>query len=93
MNDIQGIGSSRQVRVIRPQMTPTNDRAASAYTPQARADEVEISQIARYLSKVAMLPEVRSDKVEGIRAALAEDSYDVDGKLSEALDKLIDENM
>ena len=92
MNDIQGINGSRPVRVIKPQMTPTNNTTPTAYTPQAGTDEVEISPIARYLSQVATIPDIRDDKVQDVRTALADGSYDVDGNLSQALDALLDEH-
>lgn len=92
MSNIHGINGSRPVRVIKPQMTPPNKKTPAAYTPQVGTDEVEISPIARYLSQVAAIPDIRDDKVQDIRTALADGSYDVDGHLSQALDTFLDEN-
>ena len=54
-------------------------------------DQVEISERARFLSKIAAMPDIRQEKVDMIRQQLAEGSYDIDGKLSTALDKLFAE--
>lgn len=58
-----------------------------------REDRVEISQIAQFLSRVSELPDVRSDKVDAVRQALQNGTYDVDGRLSEALDQFLEENL
>lgn len=58
-----------------------------------REDQVEISQIAHFLDRVSSLPDVRTEKVEAVRQALENGSYDVDGRLSEALDQFLEENL
>ena len=55
------------------------------------SDQVEISPIGRYLQQIAMLPEIRAEKVEEVRQALAEGVYDVEGKLPYALDRFLEE--
>ena len=59
----------------------------------AQGDRVEISQMARILGQVSALPEIRSEKVDSVRQALENGSYDVDGRLSEALDQFLEENL
>ena len=56
-----------------------------------KEDQVEISQKALMMSKLAMLPEIRTEKVEQVRRELANGTYDVNGKLSVALDRFLDE--
>ena len=56
-------------------------------------DQVEISQIARFLSHISALPEIRTEKVESVRQALENGTYDVEGRLSEALDQFLEENL
>ena len=54
-------------------------------------DQVEISPFGRYLQQISMLPEIRAEKVEEVRQALAQGIYDVEGKLPFALDKFLEE--
>lgn len=54
-------------------------------------DAVEISDRALILSKISQLPDIRQEKVEQLRKQLANGSYDVEGKLSVAIDKLFEE--
>ncbi len=56
-----------------------------------KADKVEISEKAMYMSYIAALPEVRQEKVDAIRQQLAQGTYDINGKLSTALDRFMDE--
>jgi len=58
-----------------------------------QGDQVEISQMARIMGQVSALPEVRSEKIDSVRQALENGSYDVDGRLSEALDQFLEENL
>jgi len=58
-----------------------------------QGDRVEISQMARILGQVSALPEVRQEKIDSVRQALQNGSYDVDGRLSEALDQFLEENL
>lgn len=54
-------------------------------------DEVEISQHAELVSRVHDLPEIRTDRVTQLRAAIASGDYDTDEKLDLALDRLLAE--
>ena len=91
MNDIQGINGSGGLHIIKPQMAPHNAQPPLTPSLHVDSDRVEISDVARFLNKVAALPEIRSEKVDQIRQALAENRYDVEGRLSESLDRLVDE--
>ena len=91
MNNIQGINGYGGPRAVGPQSQASSGEAVARPTPTTNADEVEISQIARFLSQIATMPEIRAEKVDIIRQGLATGTYDVEGKLSAALDKLLDE--
>jgi negative regulator of flagellin synthesis FlgM len=54
-------------------------------------DEVSISSAGQLLDKLAQMPEIRQDRVDQIRAAIAEGVYETDAKLNMALDRLLDE--
>ena len=77
----QPISSPHTRRVDAPQQT----RGAQ---PQ---DEVQISSAADFVSQVQQLPDVRSDRIAAIRAAIADGTYETPDKLSAALDGLLSE--
>ncbi len=54
-------------------------------------DRVELSQQSRLLDLLRQLPDVRHDRIEIIRTAIAEGSYATDKKLSMAIDSLLDD--
>lgn len=72
----------------RPRNGPSMAQAAGK-----SEDQVQISQAALFLSKIAQMPEIRAEKVEAVRQALAEGTYNIEGKLSVALEKFLDENL
>jgi len=73
-----------------PHNTTGAQPAARSQSVQA-SDEVSISAEADFLSRINDLPEIRQDRVDDIRAQLANGSYDVDAKLDTAIDRLLDE--
>ena len=92
MNNIDRINGYGQVPAVG--QTPGQGAEGRAVVPPvgSSGDQVEISSKARWLSKIAAMPAIRADKVEQIREGLADGSYDIDGKLSEALDRLLEEH-
>jgi len=54
-------------------------------------DEVAISDSAGFVDQVHTLPDIRADRVNDIRAALAQGTYDIDGRLDAAVERLLDE--
>jgi negative regulator of flagellin synthesis FlgM len=73
---------------------PHNARTPSAVdAPRSAAptDEVQISSVGQFLDRIGQLPEIRSGRVEQLRAAIAQGNYDSDDKLSVALDRLLSE--
>ena len=93
MNKIQGVNGYGGLQPVRPQGESQAGPARAAPQASNEQDQVEISQIAQFMSKIASMPDIRSDKVESIRQAISNGTYDVDARLSEALDMLIQENL
>ncbi len=54
-------------------------------------DQVEISERARFLSKIASMPDIRQEKVDQVKQQLTDGTYDINGKLSVAFDRLFAE--
>ena len=59
----------------------------------ASSDQVEISPVAQFLSRIAEMPAIRAEKVEQIRQQLANGEYDVDGKMPQAMERFLEENL
>ena len=55
------------------------------------SDSVELSDHARHLSTLRSLPAVREDRVAEIRDAIANGTYDTEGKLDTAVDRLLED--
>jgi flagellar biosynthesis anti-sigma factor FlgM len=74
--------------------TPHSARAAEA-SPTASApanvDRLEISEAGQIAGRLAEIPEIRASRVEDIRTAILNGTYETDAKLSTALDRLLDE--
>ena len=73
---------------------PHTSRVSKPDAPDAQApihDEVDISDAARLIDRVGEIPEIRQDRVDAIRAQIAQGTYETDEKLQIALDRLLDE--
>ena len=88
---IYGPSHLHQAHAISRQQTapPTQPVAPSA--PTSTSDVLEISDIGNFVNQVHDLPEIRHERVQSIREALANGTYDIDGKLELALGALLDE--
>ena len=87
MNDITPIGRTNLPGVERPGPAQRGD----ASTPAASRgrDAVELTPVAKLLSKLHDLPEVRQELVDKVQARLDDGHYDDPAVLSEALEKLL----
>ena len=54
-------------------------------------DEVEFSDAARLIEQTHGTPDIRQDRVDAIRAQIAEGTYETQEKLDIAVDRLLDE--
>jgi len=54
-------------------------------------DELNISEAGQLIDKVGQLPEIRQDRVNQIRAQIADGTYETADKLQVALGRLLDE--
>lgn len=91
MTNIYGINGYRGAQPINAAMNKGAGPAKPAPAATGRSDQVEISSVARFLSKISQMPDIRAEKVEEIRQAIAQGNYDTDEKLSAALDNFLNE--
>lgn len=75
--------------------TPHGPQANQPTRPAAEStqitDEIQISDIARLMEEARQLPEIRLERVNAIRAQIADGTYETEGKLDAAVDRLLDE--
>jgi negative regulator of flagellin synthesis FlgM len=67
----------------------TNRQAASEVSPIQ--DELQLSDAGQLVDKVRDLPEIRQDRVDQIRAQIADGTYETEEKLGIAMGRLLDE--
>lgn len=86
-------------------IAPLHNAAAASYTPSGRinrppatpaefsrgADQIELSEAARTLAKLANLPDVREDLVDRIRTEIENGTYETDAKLDAAIEALAED--
>jgi anti-sigma28 factor (negative regulator of flagellin synthesis) len=78
------------VEVVAPEAT-TGTVASSNVEAAATTDRVEFSEHAQLLEKVHQLPEVRQDKIDAIKDAIANNTYLTSDKLDVAVNRMVDE--
>ena len=71
-------------RTAAPQPTTQPERLSTV-------DQLDISREGELASRIHDIPDVRTDKVEAIKAQIASGLYDSDDKIEAALDRLLDE--
>jgi flagellar biosynthesis anti-sigma factor FlgM len=54
-------------------------------------DRVELSDQARLLDRMRQMSDVRQDRIDRVRAAIARGGYETDAKINHALERLIQE--
>jgi negative regulator of flagellin synthesis FlgM len=74
-----------------PHAARPSQNVGAANSPGAITDELQISEAGQLAQRMSEIPDIRWDKVNSIRAALAQGTYETDAKMSAALDNLLDE--
>lgn len=88
---IHGIGPVHGPHSIQGPQRPQIARPPQQSRATAGVDQVDISPKAQILSQVRDIPEIRTERVAEIRAAIESGVYETDEKLDIALDRLLDE--
>jgi len=87
---IPGLGIDR-VDAYRPERPAPRAAAREEARTERPSDRVDISDRARYLSKLSSLPDVRQELVDRVRKEIAEGTYETPEKLDQALASLIED--
>lgn len=89
---IRGPASLHGAQPVNAPHVPAASQPASEATGYVRPpDELTLSSVGQMVAKLQDLPDIRADKVEQIRAQLANGTYDVDARLDLALERLMDD--
>ena len=73
-----------------PQVRPSKSQSHTD-SPTRGEDQVELSNTAQLLSKIAELPDVREDLINRIKASIADGSYETEDKTDAAIDALLED--
>ena len=54
-------------------------------------NQAQVSPLGELLRSISLIPEIREDKVEHLRAQIKEGSYDFDGHIDVVLDRVLED--
>ena len=91
--DITAIGTTSPVTRLHGSTANTPIAQSSLDTSFAPSDTVEISDTARWLGEIKQLPEVRQNKIDAARQAIANGTLDTPENLSAATDAAIQDHL
>jgi negative regulator of flagellin synthesis FlgM len=78
IKDIGSLGSSPSVGSRSDGDAPRKSDAGAAVDSAATSDQLTLTDIGRYLANASNEPPVDRERVDAIRAALADGSYEID---------------
>jgi negative regulator of flagellin synthesis FlgM len=79
----QHISGPHATRGVQPQ--------APASTAASIGDRLDISEAGQIASRLAEVPDIRADRVQELRTAILNGTYETEDKISTAIDRLLDE--
>ena len=88
---IHGLGPVHGPQSIQGPNRTQAPQPTQAKRSAAGVDQLDISPKAQMLSQVRDIPDIRTDRVAEIRAAIESGAYETEEKLEVALDRLLDE--
>lgn len=97
---MQGVSFSSTSAAVRIAATPAvrtqasqpgSQPVAPVGAVQRGSDQVEVSQLATYLSTLRSLPSVRQDLIDSVKAQIAAGTYDTPERFDAALNGLVND--
>ena len=88
------IYGASQIHGAQPISSPHTTRAAQApstSTASPTGDRLDISEAGQVASRLSEIPDIRAERVQELRTAILNGTYESQDKLSTALDRLLDE--
>lgn len=87
--DVRGVGSSTGINPISLSPATGPKVPAQVSKPVGPQDEVQISSAGRLMEQLGQVSSIRQERIEQIRQAIADGTYDTDEKLEAALLKMM----
>jgi len=88
---IQGPAQAHGPQAINPPHASKPPQPTEGGPTATQGDQLDISPEGQFIDRIGELPEIRQDRVDAIRTAIAEGTYDTGDKLDRALENLLDE--
>ena len=88
------IYGTSQIHGAQPINAPHNAQRAHATNSAGSSpmgDRLDISEAGQLAGRMAEIPDIRAERVQELRSAILSGSYETEGRLSTALDRLLDE--
>ncbi|QDU99154.1 flagellar biosynthesis anti-sigma factor FlgM [Lignipirellula cremea] len=88
---INGISHIHAAQAINQPHRAGAAQNAGAPASSRGVDQLDLSPAASFISQVREVPDIRQDRVDSIRAAIANGDYETDDKIDMALENLLAE--
>jgi negative regulator of flagellin synthesis FlgM len=88
---IYGPASLHSPQSVSAPHAPRFQGTEAASPPSVTVDELSLSDAAQLVDRVRDLPDIRQSRVDALRAAIADGTYETSDKLDAAVERLLDE--
>jgi negative regulator of flagellin synthesis FlgM len=88
---VHGPSQVHGAQPIRGPHTSGSIEPSAAAGSSATGDRLDISEAGQIASRMAEIPDIRGERVQSIRAAILDGTYETEDKLNAAVDQLLDE--
>jgi negative regulator of flagellin synthesis FlgM len=89
-NEIQALGSGMITTPVRRAATGKSQAGVTAISPVV-SDNVEISELGKWIARYNEMPDVRTEKVNQIKSQIASGRYESQDKFDLAIENLLED--
>lgn len=91
MSEISSVGKPHHPSALSGVQRARQAAESTASSPARGLDSVQLSDVAKALSRIKELPDVREDLVRDVQAKIARGTYETDEKIDAIVDKVYDD--
>jgi len=88
---VHGVSQLHGTQSVSAPHATRSAQASAVATPSTITDQVDISEAGRIAGQLSETAGIRQERVQAIRAAIQNGTYETEQKLSVALDRLLDQ--